>query len=137
MTLDDLGLVPTIRRVLDTMKERLGIIPELKIMGEEKRLESHIEVGLFRTVQEALNNVEKHARAKSVWVRLDFRRQVVNAVVEDDGRGFDPDQASGRDSSYGIMGMQERVALLDGEMTINSKQGKGTKVYIKVPLEGS
>ncbi|MDR3592050.1 MAG: sensor histidine kinase [Negativicutes bacterium] len=135
MTLDDLGLVPTIRRVMDTMKERHGTIVELMVMGDEKRLDSHIEVGLFRIVQEALTNVEKHAQAKTVWVRLDFRRQLVSAVVEDDGRGFDADAENIGDSSYGIMGMQERITLLDGEISIKSGYGKGTKVYIKVPLK--
>jgi len=135
MTLDDLGLVPTIRRVLDTLKERNGAIVELMVMGDEKRVEPHIEVGLFRIVQEALTNVEKHAKATTVWVRLDFRRQLISAVVEDNGRGFDADPATIGESSYGIMGMQERIALLGGEMSIKSANGKGTKVYIKVPLK--
>lgn len=134
MTLDDLGLVPTLRRVLDTMKERTGIVPEIKVMGEEKRLESHIEVGLFRTVQEALNNVEKHARASTVWVRLDYRPGMISAQVEDDGRGFDRDADRGVES-FGLMGMQERVSLLSGEISIKSQKGKGTKVLIKVPLK--
>lgn len=135
MTLDDLGLVPTLRRVLDTMKERTGIITELKVMGEDKRLDSHLEVGLFRTVQEALNNVEKHAKANSVWVRMDFRRDVVTAMVEDDGKGFDPEVDVIGTESFGIMGMQERMTLLDGEVTIKSEKNKGTKVYIKVPIK--
>lgn len=135
MTLDDLGLAPTLRRVLDTMKERTGIITELKIMGEEKRLDSHLEVGLFRTIQEALNNVEKHARANSVWVRMDFRRDGVTAIVEDDGQGFDPDADAIGVESFGIMGMYERITLLDGEVTIKSEKKKGTKVYIKVPIK--
>jgi two-component system sensor histidine kinase DegS len=135
MTLDDLGLVPTLRRVLDTMKERTGIITELKVMGEDKRLDSHLEVGLFRTVQEALNNVEKHAKANSVWVRMDFRRDVVTAMVEDDGKGFDPEVDIIGTESFGIMGMHERMTLLDGEVTIKSEKNKGTKVYIKVPIK--
>lgn len=135
MTLDDLGLVPTLRRVLDTMRERAGIFPEIKVTGEEKRLSSHLEVGIFRTVQEALNNVEKHAKAKTVWVRIDYHQANVTAIVEDDGRGFDPNADRGGTESFGIMGMQERVALLDGELTIKSRPGKGTKVQIKVPVK--
>lgn len=137
MTLDDLGLVPTLRRVLDTMRERAGIFPEIKVTGEEKRLSSHLEVGIFRTVQEALNNVEKHAKAKSVWVRLDYHQTMITAMVEDDGKGFDPDADRGGTESFGMMGMQERVALLDGELKVKSKPGKGTKVLIKVPVKGA
>ena len=134
MTLDDLGLVPTIRRVLETIKERCDIFSEVKIMGVEKRLDTYVEIGLFRIIQEALNNVEKHARASSVWVRIDFRPSVVSAVVEDDGQGFDTASASGNES-FGLMGMRERINLLSGELTIKSEIGKGTRVFITVPLK--
>jgi Signal transduction histidine kinase len=134
MTLDDLGLVPTLRRVLDTMRERSGIFPEITITGDERRLSPYIEVGLFRIVQEALNNVEKHAKASSVRVRLDYSPHLVTALVEDDGQGFDPDADRSGTESFGLMGMQERSALLDGELIIKSRKGKGTKLAIKVPL---
>ncbi|QDR83256.1 sensor histidine kinase [Sporomusa termitida] len=134
MTLDDLGLVPTVRRVLDTMKERCGIFSEVIIIGEEKRLDSHIEIGLFRIIQEALNNVEKHARASAVWVRLDFRLSVVAAVVEDNGRGFAAAENLGSES-FGLMGMRERINLLGGELTIKSNISKGTRIYAAVPLK--
>ncbi len=136
MTLDDLGLVPTLRRVLDTMRERSGVFPEIKVTGEEKRLVSHIEVGLFRTVQEALTNIEKHAKATAVLVRLDYRPTMVTALVEDDGQGFDPDADRSGTESFGIMGMQERISLLGGEFAVKSHKGRGTKVLIKVPLKG-
>lgn len=136
MTLDDLGLVPTLRRVLDTMRERSGIYPEIKVTGEEKRLSTHLEVGLFRTVQEALTNIEKHARAATVLVRLDYRPTMVTALVEDDGQGFDPAADRSGTESFGIMGMQERISLLGGEFSIRSHKGRGTKVLIKVPLKG-
>ncbi|MDF2875765.1 MAG: degS [Sporomusa sp.] len=134
MTLDDLGLVPTIRRVLDTMKERSGIFPEVKIIGEEKRLDSHIESGLFRIIQEALNNVEKHARASAVWVRIDFRPGAVSTVIEDDGRGFAAAENVGSES-FGLMGIRERVNLLGGELIIKAEVGKGTRIFATVPLK--
>ncbi|SDF21756.1 sensor histidine kinase [Sporomusa acidovorans] len=134
MTLDDLGLVPTLRRVLETMKERCYIFPEIKILGEEKRLDTHIEIGLFRIIQEALNNVEKHSKAATVWVRIDFRPSVVSAVIEDDGQGFDTGSAAGNES-FGLMGMRERINLLGGELTIKSEVGKGTRVFVTVPLK--
>ncbi|CQR72795.1 Signal transduction histidine-protein kinase/phosphatase DegS [Sporomusa ovata DSM 2662] len=133
MTLDDLGLVPTIRRVLETIKERCGIFFEVKVLGEEKRLDTHVEIGLFRIIQEAINNVEKHSKATTVWVRIDFRPSVVSAVVEDDGQGFDTASASGNES-FGLMGMRERINLLGGELTIKSEISKGTLVFVTVPL---
>lgn len=133
MTLDDLGLVPTLKRVLDTLKQRTRIVPELKVMGEEKRLDAYIEVGLFRIIQEALNNIEKHAEADNVYVRLDFRLKMVTAMIEDDGKGFNMSEHIGRES-FGLMGMKERISLLGGELEIKSQVGQGTKVVIKVPL---
>ncbi len=134
MTLDDLGLVPTVRRVLETIKERSKIYPEVKILGEEKRLDSHIEIGLFRIIQEALNNVEKHAKATSVWVRIDFRPSVVSAVIEDDGEGFASIDTVGNES-FGLMGMRERINLLGGDLNVKSEQCKGTSVFVTVPLK--
>lgn len=133
MTLDDLGLVPTIRKVLETIKERSAVFSEVKVLGNEKRLEPHIEIGLFRIIQEALSNVEKHAKASNIWVRIDFRPSVVSAVVEDDGRGFDTVESVGNES-FGLMGMRERINLLRGELTIKSEVGKGTRVFVTVPL---
>lgn len=133
MTLDDLGLVPTIRKVLETVKERSGVFSEVKVLGHEKRLEPHIEIGLFRIIQEALSNVEKHAKASSIWVRIDFRPSVVSAVIEDDGKGFDTVESVGNES-FGMMGMRERINLLRGELTIKSEVGKGTRVFVTVPL---
>ncbi|MDF2568558.1 MAG: degS [Sporomusa sp.] len=134
MTLDDLGLVPTIRRVLETLKERSGIFPELKIMGEEKRLDSHIEIGLFRIIQEALSNVEKHSQASAVWVRIDFGASIVSAVVQDDGQGIESVENIGNES-FGLMGMRERINLLGGELNIKSESAKGTRIFATVPLK--
>jgi two-component system sensor histidine kinase DegS len=134
MTLDDLGLVPTLKRVLDTLSERTGVIAEIRVLGDEKRLDSHVEVGLFRAIQEALTNVEKHAKARSVWVRVDYRPGVISASIEDDGQGFDPDADRGGGESFGLMGIQERMSLLGGEFTIRSHKGKGTKIFFRVPL---
>jgi len=133
MTLDDLGLAPTVRRVLDTLKERQGTITELQVTGEEKRLAAYLEIGLFRIIQEALNNVEKHAQARSVWVRIDFRPGLVTAVVEDNGVGFDVATETSQES-FGLMGMRERIDLLSGEVTVRSVKAKGTKIFIKVPV---
>jgi len=133
MTLDDLGLVPTIKRFLDTMKERTGFYAEVKVLGEEKRLDTYLEIGLFRIIQEALNNVEKHAKARTVRVVIEFRPGFILALVEDDGLGFDTADSVGSES-FGLLGMRERMNLLNGEISLKSESGNGTKVIIKVPI---
>jgi two-component system sensor histidine kinase DegS len=133
MTIDDLGLAPTLRRILDTLKERYGILTELRIIGQERRFTSVQEVGAFRLIQEALTNAEKHAKAGKIVVKLEFRNDFVSAVVEDDGIGFDI-HASRSSNSFGLVGMSERAELLGGEAIVNSLPGHGTKVFVKVPI---
>jgi two-component system sensor histidine kinase DegS len=133
MTLDDLGLVPTIKKLLETIEERSRIIADIRVIGEEKRLDSYVEIGLFRIVQEALNNVEKHSEARKVKVVLEFKPGFVIVVVEDDGKGFEA-TAKTDNASFGILGMRERMNLLNGQLIIESAIGKGSKVHIKVPI---
>ncbi|MDF2500352.1 MAG: degS [Anaerosporomusa subterranea] len=133
MTLDDLGLAPTIKRLLDVMRERTGVVGDLRISGQEQRFDSAIEIGLFRVVQETLTNVEKHAQASFVRVRIDFRQQAISLLIEDDGKGFDTSVSAGSDH-FGLSGMEERIDLIGGEIKISSQLGKGTKVYIRVSL---
>ena len=134
MALDDLGLVPTIRGVLDVFREQYGLFTEIALMGKEKRLEPHIEIGMFRVVQEALNNVVKHAQASTVRVRIEFAATSVTVLVEDDGKGFEPADEEIPAGHYGIMGMRERMQLLEGKLTIKSTPRRGTRVMINVPL---
>ncbi len=134
MTLDDLGLVPTVKRFLDTAKERSGIIPTVRLIGEERRLDSYVEVGLFRTIQEAVNNVEKHAQANNVNVVIEFRKDIMSVIIEDDGIGFDAAENVGSES-FGLVGMRERIKLLNGELVIKSQAGAGTKIMIKINLQ--
>ena len=134
MALDDLGLVPTIRGVLDVFREQYGLFTEIAVTGKERRLEPHIEIGVFRVVQEALNNVVKHAEASSVRVRVEFAPAVVAVVVEDDGKGFEVTEGEIPTGHFGVMGMRERVQLLEGKLQIKSALRRGTRVGISVPL---
>jgi len=134
MTLDDLGLVPTVKRFLDTAKERSGIIPAVRLLGEERRLDSYVEVGLFRTIQEAVNNVEKHAQASVINIVMEFRRDMLTVTIEDNGKGFDTAESVGSES-FGLVGMRERINLLNGELLIKSVKGTGTKITIKIQLK--
>ena len=135
MALDDLGLVPTIRGVLDVFRTQYGIFTEIAVTGRERRLASHIEIGLFRVAQEALNNVVKHAQASTVRVRIEFAPIGVTLVIEDDGKGFDTANDDAPAGHFGLMGMRERLQLLQGKFTIKSTPGKGTRVMITAPLE--
>jgi len=138
MTLDDLGLIPTIKRYVEELKEREAFEVGLEIHGEEKRLKNTYEVALFRLVQESLNNARKHARAKTVAVYIKTTATDININITDNGKGFDMQQimsqAAGKES-FGLLSMKERIELLNGKLRIDSAVGAGTKVTVSIPLE--
>jgi len=136
MMLDDLGLVPTLRRYTQDFREKSGLTIDLHIMGEERRLAPHLEVTVFRVIQELLNNVDQHAHATHVDVTLDLEGEVVAVTVEDDGCGFDLEEilAAARErKSVGLITIQERTEMLRGEVEIDSSVGRGTKVRLELP----
>ncbi|NGP44948.1 histidine kinase [Bacillaceae bacterium SIJ1] len=135
MALDDLGLVPTLQRYLVTIEEYNKIHIEFQNIGEERRISSRLEVALFRLVQEAVQNAVKHAEPLEVKVKLEITKQNCTVIVSDNGKGFDPDQQ--HSNSFGLIGMRERVDLLEGEMTIFSAQNQGTRITIIVPMTDS
>jgi signal transduction histidine kinase len=130
--LDDFGLVPALERLRDTVAEQSGMNVEVQSRLGEERLPAEIETSLYRIVQECLTNVRKHAEATRVSVLLSKREGHVTLVVQDDGRGFDPEAV--REGGLGLIGMNERVALLGGRMTIDSTEGAGTMVSAELPL---
>ncbi|MGW6299146.1 sensor histidine kinase [Peribacillus butanolivorans] len=132
MALDDLGLVPTLRKYLQTTEDyNTGVHLNFVNLGQVKRLPSDMEVALFRLVQEAVQNSLKHAEPKQVQVKLSISKEMVTVVVKDDGKGFD--SSIQKEGSFGLVGMRERVELLEGEMTIDSQPGAGTLVFIQIP----
>lgn len=138
MALDDLGLVPTLNRYLENLREQEAAPVRLTVKGPEVRLGSMQEVAVYRMVQEAVNNARKHAQASSIEVTLEFvdNRYLV-VTVEDDGVGFDVQalQAEWADrESFGLMSMKERIELLDGEFFVSSAQGQGTRIVARVPF---
>lgn len=134
MALDDLGLIPTLRKYSSTVMEyEKGSTIHFMNNGAEKRLESNIEVALFRLVQESISNALKHGNSRDVWVKVEWLRDTMNIVVKDNGKGFDVTQT--KDKSFGIIGMRERVELLKGEMKIMSTIGNGTTVLFRIPLQ--
>lgn len=134
MALDDLGLVPTLKKYLQTIEEYHSTtkITYMNI-GEERRLPSKVEVAFFRLVQESVQNALKHADAREIKVKLEMTDKRVTAIIKDDGQGFDLNEK--KSESFGLIGMRERVDLLNGEISIDSKRGVGTVVLIQVPLE--
>jgi two-component system sensor histidine kinase DegS len=134
MMLDDLGLVPTVRRYLESYKERTGLDANLVITGKEQRLQSHLEVLIFRAVQELLANVREHAQATQVKAALDVDSAQVRVSVEDNGKGFDPEGAAFTGGQgRGLKTLKERIGLVGGTMEIASAAGKGTRVSLVVP----
>lgn len=133
MTLDDLGLVPTLRRLVREFGERTGILARLHVVGEERRLPGAYEAVLFRIVQEALTNVRKHGHAASVEVILTMQPRRVTAVVKDDGEGFDvagTEARQGRTRHLGLISMRERADLEKGAFEVRSQLGRGTEVRV-------
>jgi len=135
--LDDLGLLSAIRWYAQNRMGELGIKARVEVTGEERVLPPHVEIALFRVAQEALTNIAKHARALNVLVNVEFRDAEIAIEVEDDGKGFDMQKTrrQGTSRGVGLMGMQERVELLGGEIHIESKRGSGTRIAVSVPLE--
>ena len=135
MMLDDLGLVPTIKRYVDAFKEKSGVQATLTVTGVERRLESVREVMIFRGIQELLGNVRNHAQATTVKVNVDVDDSRVRAVVEDNGQGFDPQTLTdGQHKSIGLSTLKERMELLGGQLEIESQPGHGTRVVMDVPV---
>ena len=97
------------------------------------RLAPEIEINLYRITQEALNNTHKHGKAKNVNVVLEQRDDLIVLIVEDDGEGFNPNLKKNRSQGLGLIGMQERAALLKGTFEIESAPKQGTTVFIRVP----
>lgn len=134
MALDDLGLVPTLRKYMEEYEKRYHLAADFTIFGKEHRLASSQEVAIFRLIQEALHNIGKHAQAKRAQVKLEFQAQALSVIVQDDGIGFEQDLEQTEFEHFGMMGMKERIQLLGGKLEIQSAKGRGTKVWFNIPL---
>jgi two-component system sensor histidine kinase DegS len=138
MALDDLGLVPTLRKFVQDFEERTKIRAVFETAGKEQRLPSAMEAAIYRLAQEAFNNALKHADPTYVYMELVFLKDSIKLTITDNGKGFIVEQAESRakvHSQFGLIGMRERVDLLQGKIHIDSKPGQGTKIQITVPIE--
>ncbi len=137
--LDDLGLVAATRWLADNNLRELGVKVDFRSTGRKRRLSSRLETTLFRVIQEAVYNIAKHARARNTSLSLHFKKNAIRVNIRDDGTGFDVAEAissKDRPRGLGLLGMKERVELLNGTLNIQSRPGAGTEINIEIPFNG-
>lgn len=136
MMLDDLGLVPTLRRYVDAIKERDGLNVTLRITGRERRFANYKEVTIFRVVQDLVSNARSVSEATEVQILVDVDEQRVMVTVEDNGIGFQPDELVEGPiaEEMDLKTLRERIEMLRGQFLVDTEPGKGTRVRVEVPL---
>jgi PAS domain S-box-containing protein len=132
--LDDMGLLPALDWYLERYTRRTGVQVELRQQGLDRRFSTEVETVAYRTIQEALTNVARYAGVSAAKVRLLADEQRLMLRVDDSGSGFDCEAAIDARATGGLSGMQERVELIDGLLTIESAPGAGTHVIVELPL---
>lgn len=137
MVLDDLGLVPAIKRYVEDYKSRNEVNVEVVFLGQERRFDTSLEVAVFRIIQEALANIKKHAQARHVIIKLELIPIRINVYIKDNGCGFNVESVvpGSGGNGYGLMGMRERIQILKGAITITSAPGKGTEINFWIPIQ--
>lgn len=137
MMLDDLGLIPTIKRYREMFSEQNGIEINLNVKGVEKRFEPYLEIMVFRALQELVGNASRHNQDQSMKIQVNIQlvmdENFVKMVVQDTGKGFDPEELSTK-SGLGLKVIRERVEMLGGYMDIDSAVGQGCRVTVQVPI---
>jgi two-component system sensor histidine kinase DegS len=134
MLLDDLGLIPAIKRYIEEFQSGCDTKIELLLIGESRRLPSAIEVSLFRVIQESLNNIRKHAQAQNAMIKVELTHSRTSVVIKDDGVGFNFDETinNREKEDFGLLGMKERIQILDGNISFNTGPGIGTLINISL-----
>jgi len=136
---DRMELLPAIRNYLKTYSIQYQIGTDFKVRGDEHRIPPRVKMFLFRIIQEALSNVQRHAKATRIGVDLTIGPSDLRTTLSDNGRGFDLEAVSSHPekwASFGLKGIMERARLLGGTAIIDTKPGQGTKIVLRVPLEG-
>src|SRR5712664_1716800 len=134
--LDDLGWIPAIRFLAESVSKRTHLLIEVKA-AFAGRLSGAMETALYRIVQEALTNASKHAKATRVWIQVRRQGRTLCCSIRDDGEGFDAHvaHAEGKRRGLGLIGIRERLNAVGGTLSIHSAPGRGTKLLIRLPLE--
>ena len=133
LVLQELGLISAIRKEAKDLHKTAGVTARVAISDNVGRLDPVIETAIYRVVQESLHNVAKHAQARNVDIQMERKGETLRLVIEDDGTGIRPVTNPMR-TSFGMAGMQERIATLGGRMKVESRKGEGTKISITVPV---
>jgi len=136
VALDHLGLLPALLALFERYTDQTGVLVNFSHEGVDQRVPPEVETSAYRIVQEALTNAARHASISTVSVRVWATAEMLSLQIEDRGRGFDPDVALATPGSRGLAGMQERVRLLDGHLTVESSPGAGTQLTTELPLRG-
>ena len=136
--LDDLGLIPAVESYVETHLTAAGVKAHFETAGPERRMPTNLETAIFRIIQEAVTNIVRHAGAESASISIDFEETSIAVHIEDDGKGFDLDEAmrttrEGR--GLGLLSMKERAALLGGGLNIKSRPGQGTQIDLEIPVK--
>ena len=128
------GLIPALHKHVDSLKQRDGLVVELNIHGDAN-IGREQEEGLFRIVQESLNNVSKHAQVDKARVTLQQTNRRVVLAVEDQGVGFDVSAVAPGEEHLGLTGIRERTEMLKGNLKVESSPGEGTRITVDIPAE--
>jgi two-component system, NarL family, sensor histidine kinase DegS len=134
MMLDDLGLIPTLRKYADAFKEQAGLDVSVTVTGTERRLEPYLEVMVFRAVQELLGNSSRHSQATLIKVQVDLGSDLVRVSVEDNGKGFSPEILK-ESKNLGLKLIRERAEMLGGSFEVDSSVGSGARISFAVPAK--
>ncbi len=135
--LDDLGLIPAVKWLASDLTNSHGVPVKTEVSGTQHQLDPQTELMLFRITQEALTNVRKHAQASQVDISIEYTEKMLTLIINDNGQGFISREKLADlavKGKLGLLGMQERVELMGGRLTIESEPGKGTTLRIEVPL---
>jgi len=135
--LEMLGLREALKSFVEEWSSHSSIDAEFEFVGEDGPLPQLVDTNVYRIVQEALNNIAKHAGAEKVSILMHRQRTHIFVIVEDDGKGFDPNAAGPVRTDghgHGLIGMRERAELLGGTLSIESTEGRGTSIIVRVPL---
>lgn len=138
MMLDDLGVAPTLRRYIESLEEKYRLPIVLTVTGPMRRLPGHVEVAIFRAVQELINNARVHGQASEIQVLLDLDDEQVHVAVEDNGGGFNADEVvegDGGRSALGLPALHDRIEMLGGQFELRSTIGEGTRAEFTIPVE--
>jgi two-component system sensor histidine kinase DegS len=134
MMLDDLGLIPTLKRYADTYAEKTGLEISLTVSGSERRLEPYLEVVVFRAFQELLTNHSLHNQATQIKMQLEVGDRIMRGSIEDNGRGFDVENIP-EEADLIVKAIADRMEMLGGSFSIDSAVGQGANFAFQMPVD--